>query len=212
MKYLFPILTFLAIASAYADFSQWSPPRAGDVRSPCPALNAMANHKIIPQNGRGLTIPILVKGLGMGLNVTAETAAMLALTGITVSKNPASMSFDLDDLAAHNKIEHDGSLSRKDFDFGGDATSFSEGIFNKTLEYYKGANEVGIPEVAAARWGRIQSSKKSNPKSMYGEGQHFSSYSESAVYYQLFKDPKTMKASVDWIKIFFREYAGCVFL
>jgi len=205
MKFVLPVLSFLAIAYANPDYGQWEAPRAGDSRSPCPALNAMANHKFIPQDGRGLTTPILIKGLGKGLNISAEVVAKLSLIGIATSKNPASGSFDLSDLSAHNKVEHDGSLSRCDFDMGGDATRFSPETFNETLSFLKGAEEVGISEVAAARWGRLQSSKAHNPKFTYGEGQYFPSYFESAAYYQLFKDPKTNKASVDWIKVFFSE-------
>jgi hypothetical protein len=57
MKFIFPVLSLLAVAIADADFGQWEAPRAGDVRSPCPAFNAMSNHKFIPHDGRGLTVP-----------------------------------------------------------------------------------------------------------------------------------------------------------
>lgn len=33
----------------------WSPAAAGDVRSPCPGLNTLANHGFINHNGRGIT-------------------------------------------------------------------------------------------------------------------------------------------------------------
>lgn len=208
MNFIVPILTLVTLALATPNFGQWSPPGYGDVRSPCPALNAMANHKFIPHDGRGLTIPILVKGLGEGLNFSAETATSLAMIGLAVSSDPTHASFNLNDLSAHNKVEHDGSLSRRDFDLGGDATKFSPKTFNETLSYYKGASEVGVQEIAAARWGRIESSKKENPKMVYGQQQWFPSYFESVAYWALFRDAKTMKASVEWIKIFFRKCYG----
>jgi hypothetical protein len=206
MKCILLLLTAIATVSASADFGNWEPPHAGEIRGPCPALNALANHGLLPRNGRDLTIPILVEGLGEGLNVTVEVATALSYTGITVSKDPSSMKFDLDDLNAHNKIEHDGSLTRKDFDLGGESQNFCPEVFNETLGYYKGANEVGIKEVADARWGRIQNSMAHNPEFFYGTSQHFGSYFESAAYYQLFKDPETTKAKVDWIKVFFGNY------
>ncbi|KAF2823479.1 Cloroperoxidase [Ophiobolus disseminans] len=173
MKHFFVIFLIFATVSAFADFNKWEPQHAGELRGPCPALNALANHGFIPRNGRDLTVPILVKGMGEGLNVTAETATALSLTGMTTSKDPTSAKFDLDDLNTHNKVEHDGSLSRRDVDNGGESQAFCPEIFNETVSFYKGANQVGIPEVAAARWGRIQSSKDNNPKFLYGPGQYF---------------------------------------
>ena len=52
----------------------------------------------------------------------------------------------------HNAIEHDGSLTRMDFDLGGEDQKFCPEIFEETLSYYNGATEIGLEEVAAARW------------------------------------------------------------
>ncbi|KAF2270772.1 hypothetical protein CC78DRAFT_573123 [Lojkania enalia] len=54
---LFPM--FAAVCSATGpshrpvDFKKWNPPGYRDVRSPCPLLNSLANHDIIPHNGKG---------------------------------------------------------------------------------------------------------------------------------------------------------------
>ncbi|KAH7402767.1 Peroxidase, family 2-domain-containing protein [Pyrenochaeta sp. MPI-SDFR-AT-0127] len=186
-------------------FEDWQPPTDDDVRSPCPALNSLANHGILPRDGRRITIPILVEKLGKGVNLSAETATTLGMAALRLSKDPSSGAFDLDDLKKHNGIEHDGSLSRKDFDLGGEEQDFCPEVFEETLSYYGGATEIGLKEVAAARWGRIQSSKANNPAFTYGPAQQFSSYLESAVFHQLLRNPATRKASLDWIKIFFSE-------
>jgi hypothetical protein len=148
---------------------------------------------------------MLVLAMGSGLNVSAEVATSLSTLGLTLSKDPSSKAFDLDDLNKHNAIEHDASLSRKDYDLGGDAQAFNEEVFNETLSYFNGATDIGLEEVAAARWGRIQSSKNNNPKALYGDKQLFPSHFESSAYYQLFLNSTKGKASVKWIKIFFRE-------
>jgi hypothetical protein len=148
---------------------------------------------------------MLVKAIGSGLKVSPEVSITLSTLGLSLSKDPSTDAFDLDDLNKHNAIEHDASLSRRDFNLGGNAQVFDEDVFNETLSYFKGATDIGIEEVAAARWGRVQSSKKNNPKSLYGDKQIFPSHFESSAYYQLFKNPKTEKASVKWIKIFFRK-------
>lgn len=74
------------------------------------------------------------------------------MAAIGLSKDPSSGAFDLDDLKKHNGIEHDGSLSRKDFNLGGEEQNFCPEVFAETLSYYDGAQEVGLKEVAAARW------------------------------------------------------------
>jgi hypothetical protein len=149
---------------------------------------------------------MLVKAMGVGLNVSAEVATTLSAGGLSVSKRPSSNAFDLDDLNKHNAIEHDASLSREDFNLGGNAQAFSQEVFNETLSYFNGATDIGLEEVAAARWGRIQSSKNNNPRALYGDKQVFPSHFESSAYYQLFLNPNKGKASVQWIKTFFREF------
>jgi hypothetical protein len=154
---------------------------------------------------------MLVEAIGGGLNVSAEVATSLSTLGLSLSKDPSSNAFDLDDLNKHNAIEHDASLSRKDYDLGGNAQAFNEDVFRETLSYFGGATEIGLEEVAAARWGRVQSSLRKNSKALYGDKQVFPSHFESSAYYQLFLNPKTSKASVKWIKVFFRKYLDGVY-
>jgi hypothetical protein len=205
MRFLLLISALVAVVIAQANFEAWSPSSNEDARSPCPALNALANHGILPREGRNYTVPVVVKALGEGLNVSSEIATTLSHLAVLVSADPASGAFDLDDLNKHNAIEHDASLSRQDFDLGGDAHTFDSDVFAETLKFFGGASDVGIKEVAAARWGRIQASKSRNTKFTYGENQTFPSYFESSNYFSLFKKPKTNLASVEWIKIFFRK-------
>lgn len=205
MKLFLLVCALIALACADANFADWHPRSDGQVRSPCPALNSLANHGILPRDGKNLTVPILVKALGDGLKISAEVATALSGNGIQLSKNPNSGAFDLDDLNKHDAIEHDASLSRKDIDLGGNA-NFDAQTFQQTLGFYKGASDIGLEQVADARWGRVQDSKARNPKFLYGDAQRFPSYFESSAYYQLFKNPETGKARLDWIKIFFRTF------
>lgn len=107
------LLSLLSLAAAQ-NFSTWSPPGPGDVRSPCPGLNSLANHGILPHSGKGMTLPILIKGLKDGMNVGADFATAIGGAGLlSVPGNLLATSFDLNDLDEHNfPIEHDASLSR----------------------------------------------------------------------------------------------------
>lgn len=44
MKVPTAILALVGYALAYPDYDDWKAPTEGDLRGPCPALNALANH------------------------------------------------------------------------------------------------------------------------------------------------------------------------
>ena len=88
-------------------------PSKGESRSPCVALNSLANHGIIARSGRGIGFPELQKAVQTTFN-TSPTFARL------VTKYAADMlgrdfkkdTLDLNDLCVHNGIEADGSWTR----------------------------------------------------------------------------------------------------
>jgi len=107
----------------YAKRSEQYPyiaPREGDDRSPCPALNTLANHGFLPRTGRGLTVPILMSGLQEGYRLSLPLAAFLAYGGVLLlgqvvgfGADPSrdGVGFSLHDLARHNRTEHDASIT-----------------------------------------------------------------------------------------------------
>lgn len=147
------ILSLLSLAAAQS-FTTWSPPGPGDVRSPCPGLNSLANHGFLPHNGKGLSIPILIKALDDGMNVGADFATVIGAAGIlSVPHNILATSFDLDDLKEHNfPIEHDASLSRADYNLNkGDNYSFNQTIFDSVMQYYEGMENTSIAVASKAK-------------------------------------------------------------
>lgn len=148
----FAVLSLTSITIAQANWEDWHPPSSGDVRGPCPALNSLANHGILPRNGKNLTIPIVVTALA-SVNVSTEIAGGLAKAALGTSDDPASGAFDLDDLKKHNILEHDGSLSRKDTNMpGGPEQNFDCEIFDEFVSYFNGSEHITIPLAAAGRW------------------------------------------------------------
>jgi hypothetical protein len=151
--YLTPF-ALLSTVSAAVDYSQWAPPGPNDVRSPCPALNALANHGILPHSGKGLTIPILIKALKESINVGADFAVAIGAAGIfSVSSSPLAKSFSLEDIRRHNfPIEHDASLSRADFGLnGGDNWRFNQSVWDTVLAYYDVMESTSIDVAAKAK-------------------------------------------------------------
>ncbi|KAF7373225.1 HEME-HALOPEROXIDASE domain-containing protein [Mycena sanguinolenta] len=115
------------------------PAGTSDRRSPCPALNALANHGYLPRHGTQITFMQLLHAIKMVYNLSLPLALLLTLAGFltcgklsiswakpkTASKPdsfvpyqghewglPISWTLSLSDLSARgwNKIAHDASL------------------------------------------------------------------------------------------------------
>src|SRR5689334_2633593 len=62
----------MALSSHLAKKHEYHPAGAGDLRSPCPVLNALANHGIISRDGRNITASQLkdaLKHIGVGIDI-----------------------------------------------------------------------------------------------------------------------------------------------
>ncbi|CAE6345030.1 unnamed protein product [Rhizoctonia solani] len=85
------------------DWGVFQPPRAGDARSPCPAINALANHE-------------LGEAVGDTYNLAPTLCAQVPwLTAkFLFAGRDWKEKMTLDDLNAHGAIEHDASYTRAD--------------------------------------------------------------------------------------------------
>ncbi|KIP08321.1 heme-thiolate peroxidase [Phlebiopsis gigantea 11061_1 CR5-6] len=93
----------------------YEPQQSGDSRSPCPALNAMANHGYLPRDGRHIGWWQLVCGLREVYNLSFPLAAILTTVGMLFCGSwfhPGTLS--LHELGLHNRLEHDCSLVHAD--------------------------------------------------------------------------------------------------
>ncbi|KZP18889.1 Cloroperoxidase, partial [Athelia psychrophila] len=84
----------------------------GDVRSPCPALNTLANHGFLPRSGRNIRPHTFIHGLQAGYNISYPLAAFLTWGSFMLLGQWNKVS--LGDLARHGCVEHDGSLGHRD--------------------------------------------------------------------------------------------------
>ncbi|XPS68271.1 hypothetical protein M3J09_000563 [Ascochyta lentis] len=94
---------------------EYTPPREGDSRSACPMINAMANHGILPHDGKNITF----RDLNTTVRQTFNFAPSFCFFVPNFSANFLGRSywtgtFDLHELSKHNAIEHDASLTRRD--------------------------------------------------------------------------------------------------
>jgi len=116
------LLDSLALKAGFAkiDYSvnPFVAPEPTDSRSPCPGLNALANHGFIDHSGKNIDADTLKSLLGpvFGLSDVLSTTlidAGWALCGSKTSEG-AKAPIDLESFALHNKIEHDASLGHAD--------------------------------------------------------------------------------------------------
>ncbi|ELU37666.1 peroxidase, family 2 domain-containing protein [Rhizoctonia solani AG-1 IA] len=95
-------------------WGEFQPPRPADARSPCPALNALANHGILPRNGRGITWKELGEASRGVYNLAPTLCKQVpwATAKLLYSGRDWNETMTLDDLNAHGAIEHDASYTR----------------------------------------------------------------------------------------------------
>ncbi|OWZ05598.1 Chloroperoxidase [Phytophthora megakarya] len=129
-------------------------------RSPCPALNSLANHGYLPRNGQNITHDMLKTALENVYNIGPAVAAIL------VANVPDTI--NLDYLGIHNNIEHDASLAHTDAYYGHDPMTvnetLAEDLFNRAGSDGLLTNKI----VARTRKDRGNMCNAENPECSYG--------------------------------------------
>ncbi|KAJ7282079.1 Chloroperoxidase [Mycena rebaudengoi] len=86
------------------------PPGPGDLRSPCPGLNTLANHGILPRNGSNIPPELIVDAAHTFYNFSLTFAGFVLSQAQDCCSTANQTGLDLNALAAHDRMEHDGSL------------------------------------------------------------------------------------------------------
>jgi len=177
-------------------------------RSPCPALNALANEGLLPRSGRNITIAQTVAAFSTGLNFAADVITSFAATAIAQCSNITNTtctSFDLDMLNVPHAAEHDGSLSREDFNFGrGNNHDFSPRVWAQVMDYWGDAEIIDFALAEGARRMRFRTANETDlpgwfvPKTMQSLG-------ETSFYMAAFGDPVLGNARKDWVHYWFSQ-------
>jgi peroxidase family protein len=185
-------------------------PRAG--RSPCPGLNVMANHGYLPRSGKDIDLASVrsaVTGAYNYASTTFDSAFEQAVAfNLTTTGNPST--FNLADLAKHDAIEFDGSLSRNDFFFG-DNLHYDPAIWATMAQRLRlhetGGSEmdryVTVEMAAKARAARVADAKMVNPTFNASENALMGSPGTTALYLVTMWDDKAGAAPKAWVRSFF---------
>ncbi|KAF4320351.1 hypothetical protein BBO99_00001261 [Phytophthora kernoviae] len=156
--------------TAYADSTSPVPFR----RSPCPGLNALANHGHIPRSGKNVTHEVLGAALMSVFNFDSN------LTQTLLNQVPSTFSLDI--ISRHNVLEHDASLVHNDEYFGGDPININETMVSDLLGRSLDGKTLGVTEVGQVRHDRLAECRANNPECVFGANQTTFSYLEAAIF------------------------------
>ncbi|KAI0772774.1 chloroperoxidase-like protein [Trametes elegans] len=158
------------VQQGHAGFGgQWPeyiPPTKGDSRCSCPALNALANHGILPRDGRNITFPELGKAIRDVYNF-APTFGFFGPKHAAdfLARDYWTDSLDLSDLDAHNCIEHDASVTRMDSYHEPDQGKIPQELIEEVLSSGTGPGGNLVPADLSRLMGKRRvEAKKANPK------------------------------------------------
>ncbi|ESK86827.1 hypothetical protein Moror_15099 [Moniliophthora roreri MCA 2997] len=181
---------------------QFQPPSATDLRSPCPGLNALANHGFLPRNGSNITIPVVLQAGLEGFNVHQDLLLLAAKASLLVSDLVDQ--FSLADIRQHGNIEHDASLSRQDRDLGNNVV-FNEEIYSTLANSNPGVDYYNTTSAGLVQKARVEQSRATNPTFRNTIKEFKIRTRESALYLTVMGDPETGMAPKKFVDIFFRE-------
>ncbi|KAF4780715.1 hypothetical protein HER10_EVM0001362 [Colletotrichum scovillei] len=156
---------------------QMAPDKAS--RSPCPVLNALANHGYLPRDGMNITMDQLKFAFSKALNIDEKVTVSLSTPALTTSTTGNTSTVNLADMVKHNVIEHDGSLSRADQAVTGNANKFDATVWNQVKAQFTGPT-IDIKTMAKARSIRISAAMAENPQFNLTPAQVKTSFAESA--------------------------------
>jgi hypothetical protein len=94
---------------------EYVPPKEGDSRSACPMINAMANHGILPHDGKDISFTELSTKIRQTYNFASTFCYFVPKSAADfLNRSYWTGRFNLEELSLHNAIEHDASLTRQD--------------------------------------------------------------------------------------------------
>lgn len=173
-----------------------------DSRSPCPALNTLANHGYLNRDGRGITRQQLIQALVKRMGVSSPAANVLALGAFP--KLTVDGKLDLDNLKTHNVIEHDASLTRVDAALSNNHQRiFNATRFQKLLTFSKDGKSLTLEDLARARTYFNQDSEKNNPQYTWNTQLSFNAKGEAIALTNVLG--RNNAISIEYAKSFFEQ-------
>ncbi|KAK1835013.1 chloroperoxidase [Podospora conica] len=167
-------------------------------------LNALANHGFFPRSGKNISIEQMVSGIDLALNLDPASSRPVVELAVTTSTTGNPLTVNLDDMATHGVIEHDGSLSRADA-ITGNANRLNPAIYASYIANFAGKSVITIPDAARARRARIAAAQAINPNFVFTPREDEFSRFETSLYLAVFGTGTIGNAPKKWVDVMFRE-------
>ncbi|ODQ54525.1 Cloroperoxidase [Saitoella complicata NRRL Y-17804] len=207
MIYLFPTLLYAQYTFKPKPLEQlrlgaeyYRAPGEFDHRTPCPGLNALANHGVIPHDGKKVSPVELYHALRD--YYSANFPSCWALLSGALQSSWDGRTIDLGALCRHNLIEHDASLTRPDSGFG-DQRKADPALLKKFISCSKDGKYLTIDDIGRYRVERVRHSKEINPTYSLDLPHRILSYGEPTLLLDVFGDGK--KVSTHIVESFMAE-------
>ncbi|KAF8654807.1 hypothetical protein AX16_003376 [Volvariella volvacea WC 439] len=148
---------------------EFIPPKPTDSRCACPALNAMANHGILPRDGRNISFREMNHKIRATYNFSPTFCYFVPhFAAEMLNKSYWTGKFDLEEISLHNGIEHDASLTRDDLYHQPDQGVPHAGLIKELLASATGIDQDGnkvltIQDMAKISGKRRSEARASNP-------------------------------------------------
>ncbi|KAJ2928472.1 heme-thiolate peroxidase, partial [Candolleomyces eurysporus] len=140
-------------------------PKEGDSRCSCPALNAMANHGILPRDGKNITFEEMNHKIRATYNFGPSFCFFVPnYAASMLNKTYGKDTFDLAELDLHNGIEHDASLLREDIYFEPDQSKPHVQFIKELLASATGKDENGKPILTIEDLSRYSSKRRADAR------------------------------------------------
>ena len=188
--------------------NQYQAPKPTDIRSPCPGLNTLANYGYLPRDGSVFERQTLLDAAKKVYNFQPEAIDSVLQGALDLGLgNKAAQTIGLQDLTnSHNKIEHDGSLSRSDrfFPESANSTIPNDSLVDMLTTKYSKDGVISLWNLGGYRQWRLKDAKRTNPDFTFGKDQIKASVIESIILLTVFGQGKN-EIPVEWVKPFLLE-------
>ncbi|KAJ5622995.1 hypothetical protein N7490_011600 [Penicillium lividum] len=123
------------------------PTNEKESRSPCPALNCLANHNILPRDGRQITYKQMSHAIQHAYNLSPSLADQLTESAKLLDQGRGWI--DLHDLNTHNIIQHDASFTRPDIALCPDQSFPHPDLVERFLAYASSGEFLSLDDIVS---------------------------------------------------------------
>jgi len=152
--------------------------------TPCPIINVLMNAGYLDSKKEWSTqnVQDALKKIKI-----SKLAAYLLVNSTSNTLKNQNLPFTAKSLQTHDLIEHDASMSRKDYNLG-DHIHFNKKLFIRIKKYFSNQEDITLKEFTEYRYYLYQKSIKENANVNFGVTQYFTIGAETCAIFLLLSE------------------------